>query len=81
MFLIGPLYLIGKWFGEGQRANIVNDTCLKEVGTTSLNINNYSTLNSEDNWEDPCTQLKKFNKPTLSWFMLHMLHRKITSAT
>ena len=58
MFLIGPLYLIGKWFGEGQRANIVKDICLKEVGTTSSNINNYSTLNSEDNWKDLCTQLK-----------------------
>jgi hypothetical protein len=29
VFLIRPLCLIGKWVGEGQRANIIKDTCLK----------------------------------------------------
>ena len=32
VFLIGPLDLVGKWFGEDQRANVMKDTCLKEVG-------------------------------------------------
>ena len=31
VFYIGPLDLIGMWFGEDQRANIVNTTCLKEI--------------------------------------------------
>jgi hypothetical protein len=31
VFLIGPSYLIGMWFGEDQR-DINKDMCLKEIG-------------------------------------------------
>ena len=47
VFLIRHLYVIGMSFGEDQR---VNDTCLKEI--ILPNINDYSTLNSEYNWDD-----------------------------
>ena len=30
--LMGPLYLIGMWLCEDQRANIIKDTCLKNIG-------------------------------------------------
>ena len=30
VFLIGPMYLIGMWLSEDQRANIIK-TCLKEI--------------------------------------------------
>ena len=50
VFLIRPLYLIGMWLGEDQRANIIKTTFLKEIGLRLQNINNYSTLNSEHNF-------------------------------
>ena len=31
-FLIGPLYLIGVWFGEDQKTKHHINTCLKEIG-------------------------------------------------
>ena len=43
------------WFGEDQRENIIK-TQLKRDWTTPSNINNYSTLNNEHNWEDLCIQ-------------------------
>ena len=50
--------MIGVWFSEDQRANIKKGTCFEEDWTTSLNINNYPTVNSEDNQEDVCIQLR-----------------------
>ena len=31
LFLLGPLYLISMWFGEDQRANVIEDTLLREI--------------------------------------------------
>ena len=56
-FLIGPLYLVGMWFGEYQRANIIRQK-LKRGWTTSSNINNYSTLNNEHNGQELCVLLR-----------------------
>ena len=57
-FLIGPPYLIGIWFGEDQRVNIIKYTCVKEIGLRLQLWNNYSTLNIEHNWEDLCIMLR-----------------------
>jgi hypothetical protein len=47
VFLTKPLYLIGTWFSEDQRANII-----KKHMSISSNIMKYSTLNNEHNWGD-----------------------------
>ena len=31
VFLIGPLYLIGMWFGEDQRTKIIRTLCFKRL--------------------------------------------------
>ena len=31
VFLIGPIDLIGMWFGEDQRENVIKTQCLKEL--------------------------------------------------
>jgi hypothetical protein len=49
--LIGPLDLIGMWFGEDQRTDIII-TYVQKRSDYFYNINNYSTLNSEHNHED-----------------------------
>ena len=43
--------LIGVWFGEDQRTNIIKSHMFERNGSTSSNTNNYSTLNIEHNWE------------------------------
>lgn len=48
VFLIGSLYLIGVQFGEDQRTNIIEITCLKKKNWTSTsNINNHSNFNND----------------------------------
>ena len=49
--LIKPLNLVNTWCGEDQRANILKTH-------VSSNINDYSTLNNEQNLDDLYIQLK-----------------------
>jgi hypothetical protein len=53
-FLIGPLDLIGIWFGEDQRANIKKKEHVFIRDWPTHLYNTCSTLNSEHNWEDLC---------------------------
>ena len=50
---IGLLDLNGIQFSEGQRTKIITHM-LKKDWNTFTNINNYSILNCEHNWEDMC---------------------------
>ena len=52
------LDLIGVWFGENQKVNIIKTCMFKIDWTTSSSINNYSTLDSEHNQEDLRIQIK-----------------------
>ena len=52
-------------FCQKSKSKHHKDTCLKRDCTTFSNINNYSTLNSEHDWEDLSIQLKKINKHAL----------------
>ena len=54
VFLIGPIYLIGMWFGEDQRATYHKGTCIKEIGSPLEIPNNHYAFNSEHDWEDLC---------------------------
>ena len=51
--LIGPLDLVGKWFGEDQRANIIKTHVLKRLNCIFKNYD-CSRFNSEHDWEDRC---------------------------
>ena len=51
--LIGPLDLIGTWFGEDHIANM-----LRRDWTTTSNSDNYFPLDSVHNWEDIHIQFK-----------------------
>jgi hypothetical protein len=53
VFLTGPLYLFGVWFGEYQRANIIETRDSKKLDYILKN-----KLNSEYNWEDLCIQVR-----------------------
>ena len=55
--LIGLLDLIGMWFGEDQRANIIKTYVQKRLDYF-FNVSNYSTLNNVHNQEDLCIQLR-----------------------
>ena len=61
LFLVAHLYMLGVWFGEGQRTNTINKLetcCLKEIGLRLRYFINYSTLGSKHNWEDLCNWLR-----------------------
>ena len=62
--LIGHLNLIGVWFGEDQRTNIIRHM-YKRDWSTHLNFNYNFTLINEHNWKDLCIQLKNQEKNTL----------------
>ena len=49
--------MIGVWFGEDQRTNTIRHVFKRDC-TTSSDFINYSTPNSEHNWEDLCIQLR-----------------------
>ena len=78
VFSIRPLYLIGMWFSEDQRANIVK-THVQRSWTTSSNIKNYYTLNIEHNWEDLCILTTMTYSRELR--SSHMFHHEFVNAT
>ena len=50
--LIGPLHLIGMWFGDDRRAHAMRTYMFERDWTTSSNISNYAAVSNEHNWED-----------------------------
>ena len=61
------LDLIGVWFGENQKVNIIKTCMFKIDWTTSSSINNYSTLDSEHNQEDLRIQIKISTSIHFQW--------------
>ena len=55
-------WYVVRWGLENQHHE---GACLNEIWIMSSNINNYSTLNSENNWEDLCIQLRNQQTCTL----------------
>ena len=56
LFLLN-LNVVGMWFGEDQQENLIKHM-FKKDWTTSSNLDNYPTLDSEHNLKDMCIQLR-----------------------
>jgi hypothetical protein len=58
--------LINMYFNEDQRTNTTKKHVSKYIRLKSSNTINYSTLNSEHNWQDLCIRLKSQSMCTFS---------------
>ena len=57
LFFVEYLHVIGVWLGEDQRTSTIK-THIEQRFTMWSNFINYSPLNSEDNWDDLCIQVR-----------------------
>lgn len=76
LFLSDPLYMKPVWFG-GSKNKHHEDKCVKKDWTKFLDIDNYSILDSEHNWEDMWIQL--WNQQTCTSSNNHYNWRKGSS--
>ena len=92
-FLVKNLLWIDVWFGKDQRTNTIKTYVFKMDWTLSSNCINYSTLNSERNWEDLwiqlnylqtsiCNNCSKIRESDFEFeFCWSMLHCRFANAT
>ena len=87
--LIGSLDLIGAWCGEDEIANIIKDTCLKEIGlhlqilittlhSTMRTIGRTYSSSQEINKHALSITITTSKQVQFSIRSLHMLHRRLT---